>query len=351
MKKNTIILMVSAIAFIIAALSFNSCTKQEGANKNTQDVALSDKNIAFIDKLVDFKQKVEYVKNNPELKSGEVVSTDEAIWGMEALFNVTFGFAGENYRATKTDTSKIYINVDNNGEVLLDDIVAKYDEITNVVTGFYHNSGFDDKGLILLDLKKGDIANDQMEIEVRSVTGEKDPPPPYDPFGENIEWYYGNNKGDCDWNNGPDDAAERIEYFVMGNRHFHQPEPWGPPGYHLVYEVDEIKLRTGAEYTDENGDNLIFFIQNSNGVFTDEERCLNSDELNFHFHGEETVIYDIIPFEEGNNPDWIFMSCDLEGQDYSDFINSIYQIRHYNTLTYGFRYLVPDDVIDPPIEL
>ena len=351
MKRLKIISALTIAALFSSVVIINSCSKQE-MNENTtdEDVKISESDMVFANKLIGFKKKIEFVRDNPAYKSDEVINADDAIWSMEALFNATYGFAGENYKATKTDTDIIMIDVDDNGDVLLDDLVVKYDEITDLVSQFYYNSGFEEKGLILLDLTKGEVTGTQMEVTVRSVTGEKDLTP-FDPFGNYDFWYYGLEAGDCDETpgTGGTDAAEKIQEAIMSNRLNVQPEPNEPPGYHLVYEVDEVITKYGWEYTDENENYLIFFISNNNGVFNYDETCLIPEEMNFHFHGEETVIYEIIP-SEYIKPGWVLIECNLVGEDYSQ-PPDLFQIRHRNEITYGYRHLVPDGVFDPPHEL
>ncbi|MEZ5198065.1 MAG: hypothetical protein R2764_17250 [Bacteroidales bacterium] len=103
---------------------------------------MSDEDIAIINKIVTFRNKVAYAKENPGYKSGETMTSDEAVWNLETLFNASYGFPDEQYGKTKTDTTILQISTDENGDVLLDDVVAKYDEIIAVVTQYYYNSGF-----------------------------------------------------------------------------------------------------------------------------------------------------------------------------------------------------------------
>ncbi|MCD4695369.1 MAG: hypothetical protein K8S16_03925 [Bacteroidales bacterium] len=310
----------------------NSCSKQEAVeqiNDQKQEVKMSDEDITFCNKLVEFKKKVEYITETPGFKSGEIMSVDSAIWYLETLFNATYGFPYEQYTNTKTDETVLQIDINANGEVSLDDVVAMYDEIVNIVTQYYYNSGFNEKGFLLLDLEQGEINGNQLEIGLRSVTGEKGEG--WEPFGPDDDWLYGNFLGRCDYTQDTTDAAEEIQKALNN----HKPLVYPPPGYHFVYEIDELITLFGDEYTDESGDYLIFYIDNENGNFTWDEECLQPDEMNFHFNGEETVIYDILEPELGKR----FMVCDLEGlQDTDEDENP--RIRHNNILTFGIPHLI-----------
>jgi hypothetical protein len=334
------------------AIFINSCSKQElndrtGVQK--QEVNMSDEDIAIMNKIVAFRDKVAYAKENPGFKSGEVLSADDAVWNLETLFNVSYGFPDEQYGKTKTDTTILQISTDENGDVLLDDVVAKYDEIIAVVTQYYYNSGFSQKGFLLLDLEQGDLSNGQMEIEIRAVTGEKTEG--WEPFCDDDNWWFCMHMGDCNYNNPGIDAADTIAGILMS----HKPIVSPPPGYRFVYGPNELITLYGHEYMNENNEYLIFYIEREDGNFTWEDKCLHLvgevNELNFHFWGEETVIYDILPQELNKPANWTFMECSIVGEFGNSFSTNYPCIRHKTTLTYAMRYLVPIGIISPPVEL
>ncbi len=274
------------------------------------------------------------------------MDADEAIENMETLFNASYAFPDEHYGHTQTDRTTVLIDVNANEEVEMDDVVTTFDEIINIVTQYYYQCEFEDKGFILLDLDRGTITNNQLEIGLRSVIGEKTDG--WDPFGEEDYWWYGNEAGDCEWNNGGTDAAEKIQEAIMN----HKPLVSPPPGYQFNYgPLDFIPL-FGHEYSNESGEKLIFYIAKENGVFTQDEQCLNPDEMNFHFYGEEEVIYYKVPTDLNKPNNWTFIECDIDGSyDLNAAQGNVPSIHHSNMLSYALRYLVPVGIIDPPHEL
>ena len=352
MKKIRIITGLTIDVIIGGAIVINSCTKQENESKinaKDQSIELTEENQAFINRLIDFNEKVEYLKQNPDYKSGEKIDATEAVQCMEDLFNASYGFPDEQYGNTKADTTIIQIAVDNNEEVLMDDVVAKYDEITNLVTQYYYNCGFAEKGFLLLDLEKGEIANNQLEVCVRSVTGEKDEN--WEPFGPDDNWWFGYDKGDCNLN-GDGDAAVKIQEAIMAHKLIISP----PYGYRFGYsDYEQISL-FGHEYKDESGEYLIFYIEDTTGNFSWEDKCLHlvgdENELNFHFFGEREVIDWLLPNDLNKPYNWTFMECLIEGKEEGNpHANDIPCIHHNNDLTYALRYLIPIGIIDPPVEL
>ena len=127
------------------------------------------------------------------------------------------------------------------------------------------------------------------------------------------------------------------------------PEP--PIGFRWVtanpFEIELI----GNEYM-QNGAYLTFYVEN----FTEADMCLDYTEMNFHYYGEENVIYQRVPQFHPNFPvfnsveDWVFLNCDFEGVQ--DIVNyNTQRIRQINVLKYAQRYLVPLSEIPLPIEL
>lgn len=348
-----------AIGMLTISLLFCiSCSKQDSVlnpYEQTEKFTMSEADISIMNKIITFKEKVKFIKENPENKSGEVMMSDDAIWNMETLFNVTYGFPNEQYGATKADTTILQINVNNDGEVILIDVVNKYDEIVNIVTQYYYNCGFENKGFLLLDLEKGDISNGQMKIILRSVTGKKDEN--WEPFGPDDDWLYGYSLGRCDYTQDTTDAAEEIQKAVNGNKPLIYPQP----GYRFVYIIDDqiaIDYEDITDYpTPENPppanymDYLIFYCTQAAGTFTPGvEDCLSPDEMNFHFEGEKTVIYEKLPIELNKPTNWVFMECIIEGiLEYDINGNSI--MFHKNYLTYAYLYVVPVGEIEQPKEL
>lgn len=355
MKKITSVAIVALLVAVALVLTF--CSKQDsGESKQilNQDAAMSPDDIVIMNKIVAFRDKIMYLKENPGYKSGETMSVEEAVWNLETLFNVSYGFPDKQYAKTNTDTAIVQLSLDGNGEVLFDDIVLKYDEIISMVTQFYYSCGFGDKGFLLLDLKQGETVNGQMEINLRAVTGEKDEG--WEPFGEDDDWLYGYTLGRCDYSQDTTDAAEEIQKAVNSNKPLVSP----PPGYMFVYVLDDVVVLDHDALTNypapENPppvnymDYLIFYATEAVGQFTPGvEDCLIPDEMNFHFEGEKIVIYQKLRAELNKPQNWVFMECNLVGKSIT--INDYLIYYHNNNLTYAFRYLVPIGIIDPPEEL
>ncbi len=346
--KKAFFSIFSVAAVMIAALTINSCTKQESneqaLNPANEQYQMTAEDKAVLNSILQFKDKITYIKEHPGFKNGELLEADSAVWLLEALFNATYGFSDEHYTKTKIDTTTFSIEVDENGYISLDDIYAKYNDIVNIVTVFHNNSGFENKGYILLDLKSVETDNGQMEIQLRSVTGDKNGN--WEPFGEDDDWYYGYHEGDCEMI-GTEDAADKIQLALMDTRPIYYP----PPGYRYIYTDEEDVPLFGYEYSDESGELFIFLIEHENGIFENYETCLEQDEMNYYYNQEKTLIYDFLPAEMNKPNNWTFRECTLLGLNESHPNTGNPTIHHNNSLTYALRWLVPIGTIDPPIDL
>ena len=71
--------------------------------------------------------------------------------------------------------------------------------------------------------------------------------------------------------------------------------------------------------------------------------------MNAYLFSEEELIYVVIPDDLNKPNNWKFKICDLKGEQIE--LDETPTIHHKNMLTYGLRYLVALEVVDPPIEL
>lgn len=343
MKHFRLFSLVLAALMITSAAMFNSCSKQdiEGQSIEPEDVHMTVADLKFQNQLVNFRDKVKYIQEHPGYKSGELMSADSAILNIESLFNATYSFADERYGRTQTDRTSVMIDVNSSDEVLLDDMVSTFDEIINIATQHYYESELQPKAFVLLDLSRGTETNGELSIDIMTVVGEKVTGSEY--FEEDDDWWYGNERGDCEWEDEGTDAAEELQATINSNI----VTPIPPPGYRWSYSSTETIPLVGNEYQNSLA-YYIFFIQ-SNDPFTWDEQCLQPDEMNAYLFSEEEMIYLVIP-EDLNRPDnWKFISCDLIGEQIE--YQETPTIHHQNYLTYGLRHLVALEIVDPPIEL
>ena len=96
-------LLSAVMTVVLAAIVCVGCNKNEGPT----DKALK-QGEATLARIMNFKQQVDYYKANPAIKDGETVTLDEAIWDIEALFNLTYAYPGLSYGRTETADTVLY---------------------------------------------------------------------------------------------------------------------------------------------------------------------------------------------------------------------------------------------------
>ena len=324
-------------SFLIVAM--NNCKKDvaeqttQPAIKKTSAVMTAEDSL-FSKKIIWFDGIMQNYAADPNYSLNKQFSSDSALWYIEAWFNAKYAFTDEQYIKTKTGTDSLNISINPNNNVEMNDIANAYDELLTKAKSMFNQSTLNNKELILLDLEISRTGISEVVVNIKPVFGEKgvitfsgD-----DPFGDDDYWYYGEFKGDCDLSVYEDtDAAQKIAGAVMTNRPIYLP----CPGCYYTYSDIDTVIRQGYEYQNSNDEYLIFYIVRPDGNFTPDDKCLEPDEMNFHFHGEETVIYEILEPELNKT----FMSCYLEGlQDDDEDGNP--RIRHHNELFFGIMHLV-----------
>ena len=353
MKNIRLLTAVFAALMITSAVMFNACSKQDNdlQSIDSGEVHMSAADLKFQKQLFDFRDKVKYLQEHPGYKSGEVMSVDSAIYLMEALFNHTYGFPEKSYKEVKHDSCSLTFETDSERMVSLDDVNLKFLEIIGTIQTVHYNSGFDNKGLVLASIEKGEVDGNQTELEVYVVTGNLNGTT--SPFAEGDDWWYGLDAGMCDGSADTTDAAEMIERNIVVN--YILPSP--PPGFRYVYAPEETITLEGNEYyytgipnpTDNYLDYLMYYAEAEVTPFVDSVKCLAHQEMNFYVEGGIEIATNKLPDTYNKPSNWLFMSCDyydvteiLEGEEVI--------LRHEAKFVFSLRYLIPEEE-DPRIIL
>ena len=350
--KRKLLTIVSAVALTIAAVSFNSCTKQEdatqGTDKQTQNPEMTQEDVAFYNSITGFKQKIKYIKENPMYKSGEFIGVDSALWLMESTFNYEYGSVGDNYREVKPDSAFLEIETGGNGEMGLNELTVAYYNMFNAVQEIYSNTSFDDKGLILVSLDIVATNNSTTTVKVETITGNKGIDPNPGPFGEDDYWRYGMKEGTCDYEQDTTDSARKIWFKTNANI---TPPPYPPPGYCYSYsdpvtwtvEGGDEKWRRPGDPMNNYLDYYLYFANTAVTPFNNSTLCLEPNEMNNYYNYLQQIIYNWLPEEPGmENHDFLIVS-NFKGQPYSYPL----KYQHWGTLEYAIRHLV---LCPPPVD-
>ena len=346
MKKITIFLSIIVGVIIIVF----SCSKENQKSSINKDCISCENGKALAQKINQFKDQLQFAKQNP--KSGEMITMAEAIENMELLINASHGFPFEDYNERKTDIVSFQLPVDVDDNVALTDVSTAYDEMINLVRDAYTNAGYENKGLILVSLSINEEDKSDENVNAKVTTGKN---------GENDSdsfedcWYYGEDLGMCDGTgyldyDGGDTIAGTIT--IAANNPVYSLNDCPCPNYHIVLDPQPEKTLEGDEsgYQNTNGDNLIFFYPDNGSGFTNEEKKLYADDMNYYYNNEYEVIYNLVPHNEDYPfPDYVLVTCLINGEQFYDPNNgAILTMHHQNKLTYALRYWVQDEIIPKP---
>lgn len=338
MKNKTILIL---LAFALAAGVFNAC-KKEQANNEENKVELTDADRNVASRILKFRSRLEHKKANPMLKNTEIVSIDDARLDVETNFNASYSFPDEKYIKTSDEIIVITMPVTDELNTTVDNMLLLYDECFTKVLETYNNSTLENKELVFVSLKKGEIENGEININMNVVLGTKNETGYDGPFGVEDNWHYGNYEGKCDQITAVgSDAAEQIENMINSVPTIDVMPPYG---YRYVYINHEEYTLEGNEFKNDNGENLIFWIEKPNGAFTSDEKCLDYNEMNFHFNGECEVIFSLLPEFLNKPSNWKLINCNIVGNLTDDGM----KIHHQNNLRYAYRHLVRISEIDNP---
>ena len=350
MKKQTIISMISAVAFIIAALSFNSCTKQENAGQpivqQTQQLVMTPEDIATFNKIMDFKKKVDYIKEKPLYKSGEEMSVDSAVWYLDAAVNLTYTFSFEVFDEFYTDSVFIEIPV-NDGEINLDNLSNGYFELVDKIRDdIYADVQSENKKLFISTSEIKGQTNNTLTIKTVSTIGSKSgsfqAPSIEEPFEEGDDFKYGDMLGYCNGDSITDlDAAQKLAYFTMFNRSLYIQDI-GENWYAYYTPGVTIELEKANTYglLFKNGINnfgeYMYLYENA-----PTDLCLYHDYMNFYYEKLHDVVYDIVPNNWSETNGLTFRSISNQGTHSGNPGNPT-KIYHLPKITYKQRWIIAD---------
>ena len=284
-------------AMLVCAAVVTACSKTE----NTADEAVR-KGEATMERIMDFKQQMEEAKANPGMKSTVYMSVDDAVWNVEALFNLTYAYPELAYSKTVDCDTTLYLPVSANDSVSIIDLSVFYGQMFNAVQAIYQSVDLDDKQFLILDVEAGERHGSQQAIRLNAMQGSVSAAPDLsqnpreNPFAEGISWFYGQDGGNNDTINplGPGtlDAADTLARTLNANL-----VPVAPEGYQYYYTDIKIKeLADGVQWP------YIYSPNQNQGVYCefykvnpvwDDDYWLSSDQMNLYYNGECHLVQNV----------------------------------------------------------
>jgi hypothetical protein len=346
MNIRKIISAIAVLAMIAGTLVFNSCSKQDEVLK-TEETTNDEGDYKIFYELSSFAEKMEFIKENPDYKSGESLEVDSALWLMEGAMNLTYGFPFEEYGEFITGTDVITLTKNNAGEIDMDEIGLKYQEIIEKARVLYYNASYEEKGLMVLNMEKEAENENEVTFEIETVTGDKSNDPW--PFGQGENWWYGEDEGGCEGNNASaSDAAHELA-ATYPTYNITDCMSIAGPGFVEVTGGEQWLRRPGDEM-DNQYDYYIFCVKDNVEPFVyDDNLCLLYNKMSIYYAYLDNVITNYARVHGGIPEGHVFIDFN-ENKGYSVVIypnNNKYI--HYFELMYGLPFDKPN--CNPPVEL
>lgn len=332
MKTLNLKLLISLLVFTTVLLNLSSCQKQQQTQTNQSIVDENSQKVT--NHILDFKERMEYYKQNPGIKSGGLkYSANDAMTEMESLINFNF----------------CYTNIEcNNKEFVVSEVTMPLDEIQKIndtkLTNVYYNKVIDtiqaqmgridfaNKKLLLVDLevKNYDVNGDAI-ISVGSLIGNE-----ANVVLHNDSWIYGESMGLCGSGAyAPEDGASQLAARVINNV---LPNP--PSGgrwffTHLVYKyvVPTSDALTGT--IDNYRDYKIFYATNAvTPLIDDNTKCMSQSDMGFYenYYIDYAEEFELLTDKK-------FAECTIDGLP--SWI-PIYHIQHDYYIFVGNRFVIFD---------
>ncbi|MBN1339042.1 MAG: hypothetical protein JXA03_06955 [Bacteroidales bacterium] len=308
---------------------------------------------AVYQKVVDFMQRVEEIRENPLHKSGEMLSKEDAVWGLNAGLNLRHSEPDGMYNDFYIDSSFVSLPLTVNDSVSMNDIAAAYSEIESSAGDILNEAPFQDKAIKFTFIEIGSDANQNLVLKCTTIVGERgeDPEPPFN-YGD--DWRYGNNYGMCDDPTYIEDAGDQICNFINANRYLYVQDEGKIVFYTNPVTIDIILANQVTEFlnpndpfpADNDRDYLMFYVTEANcdecNLWNDWS-CIEYDDMNFYYFGTTNVIYNKIPYlpqywPDVQNKTFLHLG-ELNGTNGID-VNGIFYIHQIIEIRYATRWVI-----------
>ncbi|MCK9618703.1 MAG: hypothetical protein M0R21_12815 [Lentimicrobiaceae bacterium] len=264
------LIKLTLISIALLGLVIASCTK-EGNNTETRQSA-TDRKVER--QILAFKQKL-----NSNLKTGETMTVDSAVWYMEGLLNYDKANNYHNFKNLIFKKDTLQLPTNNNNSMSMIQISSVYDAyeafIENEMALLDTTYGVD-----LVDISVlGSILKDGTITMVMTFSTGVNGSINYTLFGVTDFWYWGWNLGKCGAYIGQNigtDAADKLQQKF--NNPIMAPIVYGWNSDVVMIEADPIQY---PDINNQYGDYMIF---ETSGIGEEptEEPCLDYNELNYY---------------------------------------------------------------------
>jgi hypothetical protein len=332
------------VMILISVLLISACKKDTQKESPVQSPSISAEDMRLYHKIHDFKEK-----GQTNLKDGEEIPIEEAIWYLEATANCTYGDASEE--TIETSTAVTYVSLDvNNQMVDLNELWTRYELMIDDIRAYYLAINSTEKQLMSVNVEPQDITSTQITCKVTSTFatgGFYQFPCSFNPTdGWEAIGGWVNSGGIC---SGPNigmymdrDAASEIQRKIMNCKAY-------PVGNYWYEETETITIwaydYSNPGWSSGSPNYFKYRMYWNSTLYNDCHTCLspqNPDELNFYLEGTKWVINTLLDDGGARPPNKSMISVQLVG-DYVLYPYPSYHTEyfHWGTIQYGILHISP----------
>jgi hypothetical protein len=280
MKRKSLFTYFSLVIVITTSMFIYSCQKEQtGVDKTENQTEQSFKDVQLEKQIIAFKDKIGFIRENPNLKSGnEPMEIDSAIWYIEATSNLTYGDASFDSQEFVVDSAFIIVPV-TNGQILWVDVQTAYDQVIDSLSEHNANITTSEKQLIVADVSLKESDDNTVILEIISGFGTYGTTG----FGNDYPWFWGGGLGRCDDTGlgGGQDAAGKIAYLA----NMLIPVPSGN-AYYTDVSYKYINYWDVPTNNNPYGDYLLFHDYQEVTLIP---ACLSTDEISYYKNAMITI--------------------------------------------------------------
>lgn len=283
---------IALIIFAVIAMGVTSCKKDNANKLASQDDELMAKSKRIISLIKKFDGKM-----RSNLKSGEVIDVDSAVWNMEALQNFEYANPGEATRDFEVAKSNYSLALDENGQVLMSDVQAVYAQMEDTLIFKLEQIPSNEKVVRFADVSLDSIESNTAHLSITLGFGYNWLLNRYWPFNTSDNWYWGTLGhefghpllGKCDGTQvGVSDASDELQWRL------NNPVVL-PVGPFIWTDLETNYDINGFSFSDENNGQPRLYV----GWDYPENNCLTHDTLTYYLVQSHYIIND---YAEGVRP-------------------------------------------------
>ena len=327
MKKSFYSTALCAVFVLLSLLTIlPSCNKPSELQNPHENTPIEDQDAAR-NSILEFKQNLEYFRDNPGLKSDETFPADSAMLDIEALLNFNFCYTNIDADKKVFKTCQVIMPLDVNERISYTELVyLYYNIIIDSIQAQMTELNYPNMKLLLVDLERSGTNNHGDAIlKVGALIGNEQNNVLHDG-----SWWYGKNHGTCSGMYAPQDAATQLDLHVTNAM---LPNP--PNGCRWYFRTIYAKTFDPKQDTlDDTPDNFIdwkiFYASSEYGEIDYDVKCLSQYEMSTYKGYYITYAQDY-ETQTGKK----FCYCVIVGEEMND--NNYNIIQHTYTVYTGFR--------------